>query len=270
MNRLAALTALAALALSCNARATGSIAEVTILDRDTGAQLTAHYYHGEYWVAGRPGDRYAIEIRNHDGGRVLAVTSVDGVNVISGENAAWDQTGYVFGPRQSYEITGWRKSNAEVASFTFTDLPNSYAARTGRPANVGIIGVALFREQPPRRFPPYMTQAAPAREAGDAAASEPNTARGADSRAERESAAGSVGAPAAKLGTGHGEREQSYVEDTEFQRLQKEPNEVIRIRYDSEENLIAMGVLRRPRPVLPGPNPFPDSPARQFVPDPPG
>jgi hypothetical protein len=73
-----------------------------------------------------------------------------------------------------------------------------------------------------------------------------------------------------KLGTGHGEREYSYVTDTQFQRLQSEPNEVIRIRYDSYENLVAQGVIRAPRPRPPLPEPFPDSQGRQFVPEPPG
>jgi hypothetical protein len=77
-------------------------------------------------------------------------------------------------------------------------------------------------------------------------------------------------APAPGLGTGHGEREASYVADTEFDRLQSQPNELIRIRYDSLENLVALGVIRRPHPALPVLNPFPASPERAFVPDPPG
>jgi hypothetical protein len=76
--------------------------------------------------------------------------------------------------------------------------------------------------------------------------------------------------PAARLGTGHGEREYSYVEYTEFRRLQPEPDEVIRIRYDSLDNLVAMGIGGRPRPTPPAPNPFPGSQERQYVPDPPG
>src|SRR5450631_367308 len=138
-----------ALAARCDAQALGGLAGVTIVDRDSGAVLSPHFYHGEYWVAGRPGARYAIEIRNRLGERMLAVTSVDGVNVVSGATAAWDQTGYVFGAGERYQITGWRKTDAEVAAFTFTDSPNSYAERTGRPANVGVIGVAIFREQAP-------------------------------------------------------------------------------------------------------------------------
>jgi len=69
------------------------------------------------------------------------------------------------------------------------------------------------------------------------------------------------------LGTGHGEREYSYVNHTEFMRMQEQPNEVIRIRYDSLEKLVAMGILRRPHPRPLGADPFPAS-APQYVPDP--
>src|SRR3974377_1337841 len=61
--------------------------------------------------------------RTRPGQRLLAVTAVDGVNVISGDTAGWQQTGYVFGPYQGYEISGWRKSDREVAAFQFTAPP---------------------------------------------------------------------------------------------------------------------------------------------------
>jgi hypothetical protein len=80
----------------------------------------------------------------------------------------------------------------------------------------------------------------------------------------------SAPAPEARLGTGHGEREYSYVVDTEFHRMQSQPNEVIRIRYDSLENLVAMGIVRQPRPAPRIPDAFPGSERRQFVPDPSG
>jgi hypothetical protein len=149
MKRLMYFAISVLLAPACEAQAVRGLADVSIIDRDSGVVLDTHYYHGDYWVAGRPGGRYAIEIHNQLGERLLAVTSVDGVNVVSGETAAWDQGGYVFDPGDRYQITGWRKSDAEVAAFTFTDLANSYAARTGRPANIGVIGVAVFRERQP-------------------------------------------------------------------------------------------------------------------------
>jgi hypothetical protein len=253
---------------TCDVVAAGAIAEVELVDRDSGARLPTHYYRGEYWVAGKPGARYAIEISSRESGRVLAVTSVDGVNVISGETAAWDQTGYVFEAGSSYQITGWRKSDREVAAFTFTALPDSYAARTGRPANVGVIGVALFRERQPVPGP-AVAQSAPAPENGMASRSEARD-RVAGAATESESALARPALPQGRIGTGHGAREYSYVQNTRFERLQETPNEVIRIRYDSPQNLIAMGILPRPRPQPARPEAFPDSKPSQFVPDPPG
>jgi hypothetical protein len=291
MNRMIHFAISLGLVAACRAQALGSLAEVAVIDRDSGAVLSPHYYRGEYWVAGTPGARYSIEIRNRVGERLLAVTAVDGINVVSGATAAWDQTGYVFSSGDEYQITGWRKSDTEVAAFTFTASANSYAERTGRPANVGVIGVAIFRERPPP--PVYGTPKigrneessrldAPRAGPPDSMQSKQSAARGTageasgsgslDARVAPVPAAPSVTQPAAaaKLGTGHGEREYSYVNRTDFTRMQSQPNEVIRIRYDSFDNLLAMGVIKRPRPAAPTINPFPASPESQFVPDPPG
>ena len=284
MNRIFSLVILVWLAGNCKAQTVGGLAGVAIVDRESGAVLTPHYYRGEYWVAGNPGARYAIEIHNKSGERLLAVTAVDGVNVVSGATAGWDQTGYVFTSGDRYQITGWRKSDTEIAAFTFTASPNSYAERTGRPANVGVIGVALFREQPPLQA--YASPSiAPLEEdlsrydgrlKDEAAGSAPRQSMDKAAAAGAANSAGALdarvaqAAPAAKLGTGHGAREYSYVNHTEFERLQTQPNEVIRIRYDSLDNLLAMGIIKRPQPVAPSINPFPVSPDPQYVPDPRG
>jgi len=280
-NILLCLTLILA-AMGCDARGFFRIADVSIIDRDSGVTLTPHYYRGDYWVAGTPGARYAIEIRNRLGARLLAVTSVDGVNVVSGENAAWNQAGYVFSAGESYQITGWRKSNAEVAAFTFTDAANSYAERTGRPGNIGVIGVAVFRERPPEPVytSPSIGGQTPYREGMAADAAQAPSAR-AQSEAPAPSAMARSTAPAPAagisaqplaeaLGTGHGEREYSYAQRTNFVRLRPSPDEVIRIRYDSLENLEAMGIIARRGSEAPRPNPFPAAPAYGYVPDPPG
>jgi hypothetical protein len=260
---------LAAAAQMPAAFALGRIADVEIIDRDSGVILSPHYYRGEYWVAGHPGARYAIRIRNYASGRILAVTSVDGVNVLSGEDASFEQDGYVFYPSQEYEITGWRKSRAEVAAFTFTDASSSYAGLTGRPANIGVIGVALFPERqyvPPVTSSNGLSRFAPAPSAAAKALQAPSA------RSQADELAGATRAPAAPtLGTGHGERESSPVEFVDFQRQDPQPAEVIRIRYDSLENLVARGIIRRPSPRRPAsvPEPFPAEQAH-FVPDPPG
>jgi hypothetical protein len=283
MKRLLMSAVLFTLGVCAEAHAVGKLAEVSIIDRDSGCALSTHYYRGEYWVAGSPGARYAISIRNRLGERVLAVTSVDGVNVVSGATASWGQTGYVFGAGEAYQITGWRKSDSDVAAFAFTPSPNSYAERTGRPANVGIIGIALFRERLAAVMPEVSRPGEVAREehsnrpadaaAGSASAAPPApTARAADSFAK---SAGNIAWPAnqspePKLGTAHGQRESSWVTHTEFERQQSEPNEIVRIRYDSMENLVAMGIVP-PRGRVPAePNAFPGVASRSYVADPPG
>ena len=283
MNRVLSLMILTMVTTLGNAQSVGRIAKVAVIDRDTGATLVPHLYRGEYWLAGVPGARYAIEIRNRLGERLLAVTSVDGVNVVSGETASWDQVGYVFSAGERYKISGWRKSDTDVAAFTFTSLPNSYAARTGRPENVGVIGIAVFRE---RQSPPSVALRehsgwpapveapsatnAPVERAADAAAS---AGVGVTGEAASSSLAQADPVPAAKLGTGHGDREYSYVNHTEFLRSQSQPNELIRIHYDSAKNLMAMGIIRGAAPEVPrapASNPFPGSPDPQYVPDPQG
>ncbi|HET7844285.1 MAG TPA: hypothetical protein VFL14_09060, partial [Xanthomonadales bacterium] len=147
---------IAALLLAASAAAhagTGSLVDVTVRDLDTGRELPLYTQSGRWYVPGEAGHRYAVSLENRTGERVLAVLSVDGVNAISGQTASAQQTGYVLSPWQRTEVRGWRKNMGEVAEFYFTDLPDSYAARTGRPQNVGVIGVAVFRENVPP--PPY-------------------------------------------------------------------------------------------------------------------
>lgn len=253
--RLLAASVLAAAAVLAtpSAHATGRLVDVRVTDRDTGRNLPVHHHQGRYYVAGTPGTRYAVNVRNRSGERVLAVVSVDGVNAVTGETAAWSQAGYVLSPWQRYSVTGWRKSLDEVAGFEFSSLGDAYATRTGRPAHVGVIGVAVFRERP------AVIYEAPARDSAESTASP---------LAERRAAAPST--PAPSLGTAHGEREASRVRNTRFDRAQEQPDEVIALHYDSRENLVALGVLPRPRPEPRAlPQPFPESPVLGFVPDPP-
>ncbi len=271
MSRIIHLAILMALAMTCEAQGMGSMAEITIIDRDSGAVLSPHFYRGEYWVAGSPGARYAIEIRNRVGERLLAVTSVDGVNVVSGATAGWDQTGYVFSPGESYQITGWRKTDAEVAAFTFTEPPNSYAERTGPEAPRAFESEPALPNDSAAKAPTARASNSAASDEAEASPSTPGAAMPAPlASSPMASSVARASVPAPKLGTGHGEREYSYVNHTEFLRMQTQPNEVIRIRYDSLDNLFAMGIIKRPRPATPMVNPFPSSPEQQYVPDPRG
>ena len=281
---LSLAAALAALS-TVPAHAIGRLADIQVIDRDSGETLTVYRHQGEHWVAGRPGARYAVSVRNATGARVLGVVSVDGVNVISGETAAWQQTGYVLSPWQQHAITGWRKSDTEVAAFHFTASSASYAERTGRPAHVGVIGVAVFREKPLPPPPPAVTPWPSLREQGAAeqrSSSAPSNA--ADTTAETQAGASespreraeslasrrmgpATPMPAPRLGTGHGARENAPITHTTFERRSERPDETIRLRYDSRENLIAMGIIPM-QAVPPRPNPFPGAVQPGYAPDP--
>ena len=121
--------------------------DLTIIDRDTGQPLQVWRHDGRLFVAGQPGSGYCLRVTNHTARRVEAVLSVDGVNIYTGQTAGYGQGGYVFNPYESYSQCGWRKSLNEIAAFSFTALPDSYAARTGRPAEVGVVGMAVFYEK---------------------------------------------------------------------------------------------------------------------------
>lgn len=229
---------------------------LSVIDRDSGHVLPQHLHRGQRWVAGAPGHRYAVRLRNHSAQRVLVVLSVDGVNAITGATASPQQAGYVLEPWQTSEITGWRKSHAEVAQFVFTDHGDSYASRTGRPANVGVIGAAVFREKPRVALPTPRP-----------AIAHPSAPPAPASRAAMESTADV--SPTAKardrqqLGTGHGEREWSASSATTFDRASDRPAQLVEVRYDDESRLVALGVLPRWRPSAP--QAFPSG----FVADPP-
>ncbi len=257
--------ALLLFAATSNAGGVGTLADVTVYDRTAQRSLPVHWSEGGAWVAGAPGNEYSIHIRNRSAVDLLAVISVDGINAITGATASPGQSGYIVPAYGFAEIKGWRKSMRRVASFYFTDLGDSYAARTGRPDDVGVIGVALFK----RKLTPELelhleqrkrdraTSGAGGRAEPPASASAPSEAN--DSRSQARAA--EKDSVRQSLGTGHGRSQTSHVRYAEFERESSVPNEVVTVRYDSRENLVALGILRAPRR---GPDPFPAG----FVPDP--
>jgi hypothetical protein len=235
------------------------LARVQVFDRTAGYALPVYVHENRLYVVGEPGHQYQVQLDNRTDERLLAVTSVDGVNVITGKTADQQQSGYVLDPWDGVSIEGWRKSLDDVAIFYFTRLSNSYAARTGRPENVGVIGVALFHERRPCCRPyPYQDRDDAKSQRAPAPVPERAEAQNADEFLLRRPQ---------DLGTGHGHRETSQAEYVEFQRASGTPAETIVIYYDSRKNLLARGVIRDSRRYADGddPNPFPEG---MFVPDP--
>ena len=250
------------------------LVEMAVVDRDSGQWLPDIRHRGERWIAGTPGHRYGVRLTNTSGERVLVVLSVDGVNAVTGATAHPSQAGYVLQPWQSSEITGWRKSTRDIAQFVFTDLPDSYAARTGRPDDVGVIGIAVFTEARPVAYaPPSPPVAGGRQERRDSAKAAAPASASAESMARDGGAQdyarthGAQEQATQALGTGHGARDWSPVSHTGFVRASRHPAQVSQLRYDDHATLVARGVLPRYRhyPHDDRPRAFP----QVFVADPP-
>lgn len=257
-------TALLLLALSCSAPAVARpLVELTVIDRESRQPLPRAFHRGQHWIAGEPGHRYSVQLTNNSAQRVLVVLSVDGINAVTGEVADPSQGGYVLAPWQSTQVAGWRKSYQDVAQFVFSGIADSYAARTGRPDHVGVIGIAVFEQAraqrrahvdasgPGRASPPVASR--PAAEARQNQAAEAKSR----SRVAEDSSMQTIG-------TGHGAREWSPVGSTSFARASHVPAQVTQLRYDAHATLVARGILPG-HPHHDGPQAFPGA----FVADPP-
>ena len=216
--------------------------------------LPIYEHEGRLYVAGEPRHQYELRIRNHPAGRLLAVTSVDGVNVITGETAAQQQSGYVLG--------AWDSVGSKAGARISTRSPRS----TSRASPIPMLrepGAGRCRRH--RRRAVSRTSAAlrallsTVRE-DRAAAPRPHPKRAPRQPTQAELQARLSGArqrrSEEKLGTGHGHREASPAQYVDFERASSTPDETIVIYYDSRKNLVAQGVLPQPHRLVRG------SPAR--------
>jgi hypothetical protein len=144
-------------------RDTKGIVEFTLLVEEGSALVPAReYFHRDTtYVEGKRSQRYALRVQNLTGGRVEVVPTVDGLDVQSGKDAAFDLRGLVINGHQSYDFTGFRLSQTDVATFRFGGIEQSYAAQIGKPRNIGVIGLAVFEELAPPPPPPPAYQPPP-------------------------------------------------------------------------------------------------------------
>jgi hypothetical protein len=235
---------------------------VELLYGDSG-RLPTFYSNGRAYVQGTIGERYRIRISNPTARRVEAVVSVDGLDAIDGRTASYDdKRGYVLAPYGEVVIDGFRTSMDQVATFRFSSVRDSYAARKGQDRNVGVIGVAFFPEREraavvvPRPSPYYddrpRSSASPSKGGYDAegAGRAPGSPAPVPSPAAESQADGAGpygGAPRREarrgLGTEFGEQRHSSIGYTNFQRENAlTPANVVELRYNDRQGLLALGI----------------------------
>jgi len=116
-----------------------------------GNRCKQYHYNGKIWIEAKHGSEYEIEIKNNSWSRILAVSSVDGLNVLSGKTEDPDKAGgYVIAPYSAERIDGFRYEDNSVAKFKFGCKGNSYAASKGDGSekNSGVIGLRVYDEVP--------------------------------------------------------------------------------------------------------------------------
>ena len=123
-----------------------------------GRPLTEYYARGRTYVEALQGAEYEIRVRNDSSDRVAVALSVDGLNTIDARHtSAWNASKWVIEPYESITISGWQMSSERARRFYFTNERDSYGAKLGQTANLGVISAVFFRERqrPIPITPPY-------------------------------------------------------------------------------------------------------------------
>jgi len=112
-----------------------------------GRPLSEYFARGRSYVEALPGAEYEIRVTNPGPDRVAVALSVDGLNTIDARHtSAWNSSKWVIEPYQSITVGGWQMSTERARRFYFTTERDSYGAKLGQTANLGVIAAVIFRE----------------------------------------------------------------------------------------------------------------------------
>lgn len=220
---------------------TGNTVRASILveGRPTLMYRASGYPENTVFIEGVAGKHYAIMVNSIAGGRLECVESVDGRNVLIDEEASLNNRGLVF--TGEWRNEGFRIDDTQVNDFIFADPTASIAARaTGSTSNVGVIGIAVFKEYKVRPSS-YGTL----RGGGNYRGGE--TLRGGFGNEESYTLGGD-------LGTTMGQAREDIVGHTSFTRASAQPDDLLIIHYRSRAWLEQFGIIRPSDP-----EPFPGS-----------
>ena len=203
-----------------------------------GRPLTEYAARGKTYIEAIEGAEYELRVRNPSADRIAVALSVDGLNTIDARHtSAWNASKWVIEPYQTITISGWQMSSERARRFYFTNERDSYGAKLGQTANLGVISAVFFRERgrPISVTPPYPVSR--------------------DKAANEQSARGEA-APSAKLkdndeyaATGIGRNVRNDVQWVNMDLDSNAAGEVT-IRYEYYSALLRLGVIPREREPL--------------------
>jgi hypothetical protein len=212
-----------------------------------GRPLEEYAARGRTYVEALEGREYELRVHNPYSYRVAVALSVDGLNTIDARHTtAWDASKWVIEPYGTIEISGWQVSSSRARHFYFTTERDSYGAKLGQTANLGVIAAVFFRERQPivRITPPPTPR--PYERGGDK-----DDGRGVDAPARSEQSQArakslpSVDDESAATGIGR-----SVGHDVRWVNMQLDsrPMSEMTIRYEFYQGLTRLGIYPRPYP----------------------
>lgn len=221
-----------------------------------GRPLTEYFARGRTYVEALQGAEYELRLRNSSPDRVAVALSVDGLNTIDARHtSAWNASKWVIEPYQTITISGWQMSTERARRFYFTNERDSYGAKLGQTANLGVISAVFFKERRPISpvTPPY-----PIYRERDSEQSRSQEAPSSKGRSTGPAGAGSTSDNRSAMptpnddyvATGIG---RSVRHDVRWVNLDLEPRAAaeMTVRYEYYSALLRLGVVPRPREPYP-------------------
>ena len=219
----------------------------------SGLPASEYAARGRRYIEALENAEYELRIHNPTSSRVAVALSVDGLNTIDARHtSAWDAHKWVIEPYGTISVRGWQMSSENARRFYFTSERDSYAAKLGQAANLGVISAVFFRE---RGQPVTVTRAQPkplygreddTRTARDRAESAPTQAGSAN--AAKEKSLPSYPSPddeSAATGIGRSVRN-----DVQWVHMDLDPKAVseVTVRYEYRAALVKLGIIPRDYP----------------------
>ncbi|HEX8492626.1 MAG TPA: hypothetical protein VF658_07285 [Pyrinomonadaceae bacterium] len=218
-----------------------------------GQPLETYYARGRRYIEALEGAEYEVRVRNPLGVRVAVALSVDGLNTIDARrSSAYNSSKWVIEPYQTITISGWQMSSERARRFYFTNERNSYSAKLGQTANLGVITAVFFRERQSSGIvvpPPYRPRPMEDGESNssDKSSNAPSTSAGRNERGETQ-ARKSESYPVPDddyAATGIGRNVRHDVRWINLD-LESRPAAEITVRYEYHDALVRLGIIPRP------------------------
>jgi hypothetical protein len=256
-----------------------------------GKQVKEYSHNGNTFIEGKRGSDFEILLRNNTHRRVMAVLSVDGKDVTTGEDCDPENSGgYVIPAFAHIKIPGWRLNENEVAKFVYDSPDNSYAATQANgndELNLGVIGCVIFQEKELQLWNGnngwiwndcIAKDTIPTRTGGTSDLPRPfevwygSSAANSNYESQTVSATYNVNncslSSGSQIGTGFGSKSNHAVTFTSFNK-ETTPDASLVIYYDTRDGLKARGVPLAPL-VAVVPNPFPAAKSKNMCTPPKG